>query len=197
MSLCLTSWPGSAGSGEGCTRRGRRQRGCRTPWDGAMTVPGSVMLLGPTLVLDPPRDLRSAKQESSPGRDADANPLCPGGGVTSPKPSLLSAGLGSGAERLCHGKSPREQLWHFTAAPAPGVITLLAFRLLGGLDEHPSELSSRDMSQRGPVTLSRALPGMGTVCASTLKPFPPGSCRSLAPHGAASHHIHGDVSPKT
>lgn len=100
--------------------------------------------------------------------------MCPGGGVTSPKPSLLSAGLGSGAERLCHGKSPREQLWHFTAAPAPGVITLLAFRLLGGLDEHPSELSSRDMSQPGPVTLFQGTPRDGDRVCQHLKAFPPG-----------------------
>ena len=120
--------------------------------------------------------VQGMEQESPLGLDADANPLCPGEGAT----SLLSASLIYGAECLRHGKSPWEQLWHFTAAPALDVITLLAFRLLSGPDEHPSELSSGEMSRHGPATRSRGIPGMGTACASTLKPFPPGSCCTLA-----------------
>lgn len=185
MSLCLTSWLCSASSGEGCAWQVRRQPG---PAKCHGMVPRSPLvqlcfsvLLWCWIPLGSVQCAWGTKQESSPGRDADANPLCPGEGVTSPKLSLLSAGLIYRAERLCHGKSPQEQLWHFTAAPAPGFVTLLAFHLLSGLDKCLSELLSREMSWRGPATLSRGLPGMGTVCASTLKPFPLGSCctRSL------------------
>lgn len=146
--------------------------------------------------------VQGMKQEPSPGRDADANPLCPGQAATSPNLSLLSDGLRSGAEHLCHGKSPQEQLWHFTAAPAPGVITLLASCLLSGWDEHPSEPFPREMSQRGPATFSRGLPGMGTVCASTLKPFLWGLAAPWVTAGsavtwAASRPVRRDVSPKS
>lgn len=137
--------------------------------------------------------MQALKQESLLGCDADANPLCPGRGAVSPNLSLLSAGLIYGAECLCQGKSPREQLWHFTAAPSPGVITLLAFLLLSGLEEQPSELSSGEMSQCGPTTLPRGLPGMVSGA------FPLGVL--LHPESvvawAASCSVHCDVSLKT
>lgn len=95
-------------------------------------------------------------------------------------------------QSLCQGKSPREQLWHFTAAPSPRVITLLAFLLLSGQEEQPSELSSREMSWHGPTTLPRGLPGMG------IGAFPPGVL--LHPESAvtwaASCPVHCDVSLK-
>lgn len=80
------------------------------------------------------------------------------GGWDVSKAIWIPATLRSGAERPCHGKTPREELWHLPAAPALAVIT--PWLLLSGREELPQLL---EMSQRGPAALSRGIPGLGTT----------------------------------
>lgn len=97
----------------------------------------------------------------------------PGEGGMAPKPPGF---LRRGAERSCHGKTPREELWHLPAAPALAVITLgCSTRWVDGM-RIPQLLG---MSQQGPAALSRGIPPgpapsglsqLGICCATTQLP---------------------------